>query len=65
MYEGREFVRREILMYAALILTMYEMRPPEGKQWTIPRTRRQASMKHPNKKVRLWIRRTELPVDGE
>ena len=63
MSEGKGFALRELLMYTAAILTMYEIRPPEGKQWTIPGTRRQGVTKHPKKAVRVWIKRRELPME--
>lgn len=63
MCKGRAFALRELLMYTAVILTMYEIRPPEGEQWTVPGTVNQAATKHPNQKVRVWIKRRQLPTE--
>ena len=65
MCKGRAFALRELLMYSALIITMYEIRPPDGKEWVIPKTVKQAATKHPRSKTRVWIKRRKQPQEGE
>lgn len=57
---------RVVLVHAAVLLTMYEIQPPQGKKWEVaPRTTRRAAARHPANKVLAWIKRRPLPVDGE
>ena len=62
MCKGRAFALRELLMYTAVLITMYDMTPPEGKTWDIPKTVKQAATKHPTKKTKVWIKLRKLPV---
>jgi len=64
MGKGSAFVLQELLMHTAAILAMYEIRTPEGEKWTVPRTVKHAVVKHPAKKVVVWIKRRELPTVG-
>lgn len=65
MCKGRAFAMRELLMYSALIITMYDIRPPDGKEWVVPKTVKQAATKHPASKTRVWIKRRKLPQEEE
>lgn len=64
MCKGRAFALREMLVYTAFIITMYEMQPAGGKEWKVPKTVKQASAKHPAKKIKVWIKRRALPQEG-
>jgi hypothetical protein len=63
MCKGRAFALRELLMFTAAILTMYDIEPANGGKWTRPKTVKQAATKHPAKPVRVWIKRRALPVE--
>ena len=63
MCKGRAFALRELLMYSAAIIAMYEIQPPEGKDWSVPKTVKQAATKHPTSKIKVWIKRRKLPQE--
>lgn len=63
MCKGRNFAVRELIMFTAVILTMYDIRPPEGKKLEVPGTVKQAASKVPNKKTPVWVKRRNLPME--
>lgn len=63
MCKGRAFAMRELLVFTAVIATMYDIQPVGGGPWKTLKMRKQAATKHPRKKCRVWIKRRELPVD--
>ncbi|KKO97598.1 hypothetical protein THAR02_10304 [Trichoderma harzianum] len=64
MCKGRQFALREMLLYAAAIITFYDMQPPKGGSWSEPQTRKLVANKHPKKPLKVWIKRRELPLEG-
>lgn len=65
MCKGRQFALREMLLYTAAIITFYDMQPPKGGPWPVPRTRKLVANKHPKKPLKVWIKRRKLPAEGE
>lgn len=63
MCKGRNFAVRELMMFTAVILTMYDIRAPEGKTMDVPGTVKQAASKVPNKKTPVWVRRRKMPTE--
>lgn len=64
MCKGRAFAMRELIIYTAVIITMWEMQPAGGRgEWPTLKTSKQAATKHPTGKCRVWIKRRELPME--
>lgn len=63
MCKGRNFAIRELIMFTAAILTMYDIRAPEGQELKVPGTIKQAAAKVPKTKTPVWIKRRELPME--
>ncbi|KAI6780781.1 25-hydroxycholesterol 7-alpha-hydroxylase-like protein [Emericellopsis cladophorae] len=61
MCKGRAFAMRELMMYTAAIVTMYDIRRPEGQEWFVPKTTKQAASRHPTKEMKVWIKRRPQP----
>lgn len=65
MCKGRQFALREMLLYVAVIITFYDMQPPKGGSWGEPQTKKVVVSRHPTKPLKVWIKRRELPAEGE
>lgn len=63
MCKGKEFAMREVLLYTAVILSLYEIGPAGGIHWEVPQTTKPATTKHPRTPIRVWIKRRELPSE--
>jgi hypothetical protein len=64
MCKGRAYAFRELMLYSAVIISMYEIQPAGGKgEWPTFKTVKQAATKHPAGKCRVWIKRRELPME--
>jgi hypothetical protein len=66
MCKGRAIALREVLFYTAMILTFYDMVPPEGEKWEEPELRKHAFSKHATKPIKVWIKKRTISgqVDG-
>ncbi|EFY92536.1 cytochrome P450 [Metarhizium acridum CQMa 102] len=60
MCKGRAIALREMLFYAAMVLSFYDMVPPEGKSWEEPELSKRAVTKHPVKPIKVWIKRRDV-----
>ncbi|TWU75881.1 hypothetical protein ED733_005692 [Metarhizium rileyi] len=57
MCKGRAIALREILLYAAMILSFYDIVPPGGGPWEEPELSKRAVTRHPSKPIKVWIKR--------
>ncbi|KAJ3473038.1 hypothetical protein NLG97_g10554 [Lecanicillium saksenae] len=60
MCKGRAFATREMLVYPAVLLSLYEFVAPEGKGWVMPKTEKRAATRHPRTPMTVWIRRKKF-----
>jgi hypothetical protein len=60
MCKGRALALREMLFYTAMILSHYDIVPPEGKHWEEQELRKRAVTKHPTKPIKVWIKRRNI-----
>ena len=61
MCKGRHFAQKEILMFAAAIITLWDIEPAGGGPWKMPRHRGGVGTYWTDEKTRVWIRRKKLP----
>ncbi|RDA93062.1 hypothetical protein CP533_0681 [Ophiocordyceps camponoti-saundersi (nom. inval.)] len=57
MCKGRAFALRELMLYAAVIVSLYDMRPPDGEEWPAPETYKLVATRHSKTPIRLWVSR--------
>ncbi|KJZ76815.1 hypothetical protein HIM_03692 [Hirsutella minnesotensis 3608] len=62
MCKGKNFAVREMLLYSAMIITFYDMRPPQGQSWEIPKTFKPVATRRPKTPIKVWIKRREQSV---
>ncbi|KAJ6441127.1 Actin cytoskeleton-regulatory complex protein end3 [Purpureocillium lavendulum] len=55
--KGRAFALREIMLYSAIIVSFYDMEPPHGQGWELPKTYKLTATRHPKTPVKVWIKR--------
>jgi cytochrome P450 len=60
MCKGRAFAARELIVFTAAILSMYDVQPVAGQKWGNRKSVKATSTKHPAKPVKAWIRRREV-----
>ncbi|KHO02108.1 cytochrome P450 [Metarhizium album ARSEF 1941] len=60
MCKGRAIALREMLFYTAMIVSFYDMVPPEGQRWEEPGLSKRAVTKHPTKPIKVWIKRRDV-----
>lgn len=63
MCKGKNFAVRELIMFTAVILTMWDIRAPEGEELKVPGTVKQAASKVPDQKTMVWVKRRKLPME--
>lgn len=51
---------REVLLYTATLISLYDVEPPKGQHWKIPGTTRSGAGQRPSRPVKVWIRRRNL-----
>ncbi|KAJ4145139.1 hypothetical protein LMH87_003998 [Akanthomyces muscarius] len=51
---------REMIIYPAVMLSLYEFVAPEGKGWTLPTTEKRAATRHPRQAMTVWVRRKKF-----
>jgi hypothetical protein len=66
MCKGRAFAVRELLIFASVIVSMYDIEPIGGGSWAAAsqkkiKLKKVGAVTHPAKAVRVWIRRREAP----
>ncbi|KAK2606251.1 hypothetical protein QQS21_003299 [Conoideocrella luteorostrata] len=60
MCKGRAFALREMLLYVSMIISYYDMVPPEGAGWDEPATCKRAASRYPTKPIKVWIKRRDI-----
>lgn len=60
MCKGRAIALREMLLYSAMILSFYDMSPPDGQSWEEPELCKRAATKHSKNPIMVWIKRRDL-----
>lgn len=56
MCEGGQFAFKEILLFTAAIIAVYDIYPIAGREWRVPRQKSTAGTKHPTTETRVWIK---------
>lgn len=60
MCKGRQYAVREILLFAAAIIAVYDIQPVGGGEWKMPKLRKTAGTKQPAEETRVWIKTRPL-----
>ncbi|CAN8097116.1 unnamed protein product [Discula destructiva] len=58
---GKDFAIREILLFSAAIIAMYDIEPAHGGTWKMPKQTTTAGAKHPLTPTRVWIKSRPMP----
>ncbi|KAJ0109701.1 hypothetical protein J7T55_014263 [Diaporthe amygdali] len=56
MCKGRQFAIKEILVFSAAILSIYDMEPVGGGPWKLPKQGNGVGTKRPTSSTRVWIK---------
>lgn len=64
MCKGRQFAVREILLFSAAIIAVYDIEPIGGGEWKLPKQKKTAGTKHPASSTRVWIKSRPLESEG-
>ncbi|KAK0384526.1 hypothetical protein NLU13_8612 [Sarocladium strictum] len=57
---GHNLTEREVMLFTAAILSMYDIQPAAGLRWESQKLFKTTSTKHPSRSVKAWIRRREV-----
>lgn len=60
MCKGRAFAARELMVFTAAILSLYDIQPPTGHKWGNQKPVKATSTKRPSRPVKAWVRRREV-----
>lgn len=60
---GHEYAVKEILLFSATIIAMYDMQPVGGGPWKLPKQAKGAATKLPISSTRVWIKSRVLPTE--
>ena len=61
MCKGRAFAFKEIMMFVAAIITLWEMDPVGGGKWKMPAHKKATGVYATSDSTRVWIKKRELP----
>ena len=64
MCKGRQFALREMLIYTAMIITMWDMEPAGGGSWGSLKSNKVIGGEVPVKPLKVWIRRRKAAWRG-
>lgn len=59
MCQSEEFAVKEILIFAAAILSTYDIEPVAGGPWKLPKQSTGVGTKRPASSTRVWIKARE------
>lgn len=62
MCKGRAFAFKEIMLFSAAIISMWEIDPVDGGEWKMPRHRKATAVYGTDDSTRVWIKQRKLPV---
>lgn len=54
--QGKDLAVREIVLFTAAIIAMYDIQPAHGGPWKLPKQTTTAGTKHPSTSTRVWIK---------
>lgn len=54
--QGREFAIREIVLFSAAIIAMYDIQPVGGAPWKLPKQTTTVGAKCPLTSTRVWVK---------
>lgn len=60
MCKGRTLAFREMMLYPAILISMYDILPPNNKPWGMPDTTLRAGTRNPSKPIHAWIKRRKF-----
>lgn len=61
MCKGRAFAFKECMMFAAAIITLWEIEPVNGGQWKMPSHKKATGVYATSDSTRVWIKKRQLP----
>ena len=61
MCKGRQFAAKEILIFTAAIISLWDIEPAGGGPWKMPKPRKATGTKGVKHDTRVWIRRRKFP----
>jgi len=62
MCKGRAFAFKEIMLFSAAIISMWEIDPVNGGEWKLPKQRKATAVYGTDSSTRVWIKQRKLPV---
>jgi hypothetical protein len=62
MCKGRAFAFKEIMLFSAAIISMWEIDSVDGGEWKMPRHRKATAVYNTDDSTRVWIKQRKLPV---
>lgn len=62
MCKGRAFAFKEIMIFAASIISMWDVDAPDGGEWKLPKQRKATAVYGTADSTRVWVKQRELPV---
>ncbi|TKA80004.1 hypothetical protein B0A55_02087 [Friedmanniomyces simplex] len=60
MCKGRTFAFKQSMMFAAAIVSMWDIEPAGGGPWKMPRHRKSTGVYNTNDDTRVWVKRRQL-----
>ena len=64
MCKGRAFAFKEIMLFSAAIISMWEIDPVGGGEWKMPKQIKATAVYRTTDSTRVWIKQRKLPVSG-
>ncbi|KAM0721569.1 hypothetical protein Q7P37_002494 [Cladosporium fusiforme] len=61
MCKGRAFAFKEIMLFTAAIISMWEIDPVDGGEWKMPKHRKATGTYSTDDATRVWIKQRKLP----
>lgn len=65
MCKGRNYASKEMMIFAAVILSMWDIEPAGGQAWKIPGHERAPGTLRPKSDVKVWIKRRQMPAEQQ
>ena len=62
MCKGRAFAFKEIMLFSAAIISMWEIDPVNGGEWKFPKQRKATAVYGTDSSTRVWIKQRKLPI---
>ena len=65
MCKGRAFAQKEVLTFAAAIISLWDIEAVGGGPWKMPKHKKGTGTYLTNDNTKVWIKRRVLPVAGK